>query len=231
MKPRALIFDFDDTLVFTNVFYDQLRQVLFEEMDRLGLGFRDQWPPYLNQADLDNIAQAGRLVPWAFPRAMRSTGEHFAALSGVELPQGAADRFEAIGWSLFDMPVPVREGAVELLTGLQGRLPLYLLTVGEPEYQQPRIDRSGLASYFDEIRIVREKTPQVFRNLLAEKGLDPDEVWMVGNSVRSDVNPALAAGLNVAHLQVAAWSYDLADPVAHCHTIHKLLELRELIEL
>ena len=231
MKPRAVIFDFDDTLVYTNMFYDRLRGELFAEMERLGLSFREQWPEYLNKADLGNIARAGRLVPWAFPKGMRETGEYFARLSNIELPPGAADRFEEIGWSLYDMPTPLMEGAEELLNGLYGKLPLYLLTVGDTEYQGPRVERSGLTRFFDEIMIVREKSVQVFRDLLRAKGLLPEEAWMVGNSIRSDVNPARLAGLNVAFLNVAAWSYDRVEPVADYHTIHHLLELRELIGL
>ena len=231
MTPRAIIFDFDDTLVYTNVFYDRLRQVLFDEMASLGLSFREQWPEYLNKADLGNIARAGHLVPWAFPKGMRETGEYFARLSGVELPPGAADRFEEIGWSLYDMPTPLMEGAEELLNGLHGKLPLYLLTVGDPKYQRPRVERSGLTRFFDEIRIVREKSVQVFRDFVREKGLLPEETWMVGNSIRSDVNPARLAGLNVAFLNVSAWDYDRVEPVADYHTIHHLLELRELIGL
>ena len=231
MTPRAIIFDFDDTLVYTNVYYDRLRQVLFDEMAALGLSFSEQWPEYLNQADLANIARAGRLVPTAFPAAMRETGEYFAKLSGVELPPEALDRFEDIGWSFYNSPVKLMEGAEELLAALHGRLPLYLLTVGDAEYQRPRIERSGLARFFDEVRIVPEKNVVVFQDLLREKGLLPSEVWMVGNSIRSDVNPALAAGLNVAFLNVAAWAYDLVEPIADYHTIHELLELRELIGL
>lgn len=231
MTPRAVIFDFDDTLVHTNVFYDELRLVLFEEMARLGLGFREQWAEYLNQADMDNIARAGRLVPTAFPEAMRQTGLHFAALSGIELPEDAGERFEGIGWSFYQKPVPLMDGAEELLNALQGRAPLYLLTVGDPEYQRPRIERSGLSRFFDEIRIVREKNAQVFSELLREKGLPASEVWMVGNSIRSDVNPALSAGLNVAFLKVSAWSYDLVEPIAAHHTINNLLEFKGLIGL
>ena len=231
MKPKAVIFDFDDTLVYTNVFYDKLRQVLFDEMSRLGLSFSEQWPAYLEQADLANIAQAGHLIPSAFPQAMRQTGEHFAALSGVELPPGAAERFEQIGWSFYQQPVPKMPGAEELLRALQGQVPLYLLTVGDPAYQKPRIDRSGLQSYFDQIRIVREKKAQVFLDLLQELELQPEQMWMVGNSIRSDVNPALAAGVNVAFYNVEAWAYDRVEPIASFHTIHELLELRELIGL
>lgn len=231
MKPRALIFDFDDTLVYTNVFYDRLRQVLFKEMAGLGLPFAEQWPEFLERADRANIDRAGRLAPWAFPKAMRETGEHFAALSGKELPAGAADRFEEIGWSLYQMPTPLMEGAEELLSCLWGKLPLYLLTVGDPEYQGPRVERSGLVRFFDDIRIVGEKNAQVFSGLLAEKGLRPAETWMVGNSIRSDVNPARLAGLSAALLKVSAWAYDMVEPVADYHTIHHLLELRELIGL
>lgn len=231
MRPQAVIFDFDDTLVYTNAVYDQLRQVLFAEMDRLGLGFREEWADYLNQADLDNIAAAGRLSCECFPLAMRATGEHFAARSQVRLADGAGDRFEEIGWRIYQIKPRLMEGAAELLDRLQGRFPLHLLTVADSHTQQPRIEASGLMPYFDKISIVQEKTPDLFRFILAEQGWQAERVWMVGNSMRSDVNPALAAGLNVAFLTVSAWAYDDAQPVGHFHTIDRLADFMELIEL
>lgn len=231
MRGKAVIFDFDDTLVYTNVMYDKLRGVLFDQMAALGMIGREQWADYLNRADMEQIERAGHLTPRAFPLAMRRTAEHFARKSGRELPESELDRFEQIGWSFYRQPVTQMEGAEELLRGLQGRLPLCLLTVGDPLYQRPRIERSGLAAYFERIRIVREKNAQVFTDLVGELGLEPRQVWMVGNSIRSDVNPALSAGLNVVFFHASTWAYDLVEPIGPYHDINHLAELRELIGL
>ena len=58
------------------------------------------------------------------------------------------------------------------------------------------MDRSGLGRYFAHTAIVKEKDVAAYRRLVAERGFDPRDTWMIGNSPKSDINPALEAGLN-----------------------------------
>ena len=73
---------------------------------------------------------------------------------------------------------------------------LTLFTKGHPEEQKLKVDRSGVAAYFGHTAIVKEKDERAYRRLVEERGLDRERTWMVGNSPKSDINPALAAGLN-----------------------------------
>ena len=59
-----------------------------------------------------------------------------------------------------------------------------------------KVDRSGLGEYFAHTAIVKEKDAAAYQRLVAERGFDPGETWMIGNSPKSDINPALEAGLN-----------------------------------
>jgi putative hydrolase of the HAD superfamily len=72
---------------------------------------------------------------------------------------------------------------------------LVLVTKGDPAIQQHKIDTSGLVDYLDASYIVGEKNADTYRRIVAELDLDPTETWMVGNSPRSDINPAIEAGL------------------------------------
>jgi putative hydrolase of the HAD superfamily len=73
---------------------------------------------------------------------------------------------------------------------------LTLFTKGHPEEQKLKIDRSGLGVWFGHTAIVREKDAASYARLVAEQKFDAARTWMIGNSPKSDINPALAAGLN-----------------------------------
>jgi putative hydrolase of the HAD superfamily len=65
-----------------------------------------------------------------------------------------------------------------------------------PEEQKLKIDRSGLGPRFAHTAIVKEKDAAAYRALVDARAMDPSRTWMIGNSPKSDINPALEAGLN-----------------------------------
>ena len=92
---------------------------------------------------------------------------------------------------------------------LRRRHDLLLLTKGDEDEQQGKIDVSGLARYFRSIVIVREKTPEVYADLVDAEGLDPHATWMIGNSIKSDIKPTLAAGLGAVFIpNVNTWALE-----------------------
>ena len=88
------------------------------------------------------------------------------------------------------------DGVAETLEYLARRHDLTLFTKGHPDEQKLKVDRSGVARHFGHLAIVKEKDVHAYRKLVTERTLDPARTWMVGNSPKSDVNPALAAGIN-----------------------------------
>jgi putative hydrolase of the HAD superfamily len=77
---------------------------------------------------------------------------------------------------------------------------LLLLTKGEPLVQEDKLARSGLGRFFDHVHVVPEKDTDVFRSLIADYDLHPERTWMVGNSPRSDINPAVKAGIGAVYV-------------------------------
>jgi putative hydrolase of the HAD superfamily len=74
------------------------------------------------------------------------------------------------------------------------------MTKGDHAEQADKVRRSGLASYFSAVEIVREKDPATYRAVVERHQLHPHSSWMIGNSPKSDINPALAAGLHAVFL-------------------------------
>ena len=90
----------------------------------------------------------------------------------------------------------VIDGVAETLEYLARRHDLTLFTKGHPDEQKLKLDRSGLGIYFAHTAIVKEKDRAAYGRLVAERRFDPQRTWMIGNSPKSDVNPALECGLN-----------------------------------
>jgi len=230
MVTDSVIFDFDDTLVATNLIFEEARICFFEAMAACGCHDRRVIGEYLNNADICNVVAKGYMAKDCFPRAMRQTYEHFIGRAGRDIDQNIADAVEKIGFEVYDREVNYQPGAVDLLSALQGKVRLFLLTQGEEKTQNKRLDRSGVLTYFDDYRIVRNKSKEEYLSFLSDKNIDAGRSWMIGNSLRSDINPALSAGLMAAHYKIPAWDFEHEEPVGNYHTIYNLVEFLELIQ-
>jgi len=121
-----------------------------------------------------------------------------------------------MGQVVLDPPIVFLDGVTEALPWLNERFRLILLTKGDQEVQEGKLERSGLARYFAGVHVVQEKDAEVLRELMADYGLLPEMTWAVGNGPRSDINPALEVGIGAVHIPHSnTWSFEqqeIADP-------------------
>jgi len=123
------------------------------------------------------------------------------------------------------------EGVRETLEYLCTRHDLVLFTKGHVEEQKLKIDRAGVAVYFGHTAIVKEKDAAAYRNLVEDRGFDIRKTWMIGNSPKSDINPAIEAGLNAVFVPHAkTWHLEkaeLAEGSTKLLTVENFSGLRE----
>jgi putative hydrolase of the HAD superfamily len=117
-------------------------------------------------------------------------------LAEEEIRSSDLDHVMSLAERILEQPLEVIDGVEETLAELRQRHELTLFTKGHPEEQRMKVDRSGLGGYFAHLAIVKEKDAAAYRRLVEERGFDRRETWMIGNSPKSDINPALEAGLN-----------------------------------
>jgi putative hydrolase of the HAD superfamily len=96
---------------------------------------------------------------------------------------------------ILEQPLELIEGVEETLADLAQRHEMAIFTKGHPDEQRMKVDRSGLARFFGHTGIVKEKDAPAYSRLVAEQGFQREHTWMIGNSPKSDINPALEAGL------------------------------------
>jgi len=188
---QHLIIDADDTLWENNIYFERA----FDEfVDFLG---HSSLTAAEIRAVLDEIEETNSKVhgygSLNFARNLRQCYEHL-----VEREVREQDLKTVMGFAerILECPMEVIEGVPETLEYLSLRHELTLFTKGHPEEQKLKVERSGLRGFFHFTAIVKEKDPAAYRKLVAERSLEPQHTWMIGNSPKSDVNPALEAGLN-----------------------------------
>lgn len=187
---QHLIFDADDTLWENNVVFEGVIADFIAWVDH----------PTLDEAEvravLDEVEHLHAAAHGYGTKVFALTLE----VTAQRLREGDlsdADRAEIarlltrLAWEQLE----IIDGVPETLDRLRGRHDLLLLTKGDHEEQSRKIARSGLAHHFRRTVVTPEKNAASYRRLVEEESLDPERTWMIGNSPRSDILPAIEAGL------------------------------------
>lgn len=210
----ALILDADDTLWENNIFYEEATDAFVERVAAEGFD-PHRVRQTLEQTEQERVPLYG-YAPQEFIRSMQATYHRLCQEDGRPPRPEVEAEIEVIGRRVVEYPIILLDGVGETVAHLSRRCRLFLLTKGDPQVQRSKVERSGLAQYFEAIYVVPEKGSAVLRDLLARHNLDPRRTWMVGNSPRSDVNPALEAGIGAIHIPYhRPWSFEevaVADP-------------------
>jgi putative hydrolase of the HAD superfamily len=133
-------------------------------------------------------------------------------IAGDALPAATVREILDVGRDLMRHPVEPLPGVREALPALAQRGRLVLVTKGDLFHQEAKLAASGLGDHFAGVEIVSEKTPEIYKRVFARYGAAPDRAVMVGNSLRSDIWPALAAGAWAVHIpHEFEWARERAD--------------------
>jgi putative hydrolase of the HAD superfamily len=197
MKP-TLIVDADDTLWENNIYYEQCIAAFVEMMMTQGFG-REGAERTVETVERERIPQVG-YAPEEFARSLVIAYQRLCESHDRPIEDEVSDAVWEIGRAVIEYPIVLLDGVAETLARLSGHCRLLLLTKGDREAQESKLARSGLVHLFDRVHIVPEKDAEVIRGLLARYGLEPERTWMVGNSPRSDINPALEAGIGAIYV-------------------------------
>lgn len=221
---RNLIFDADDTLWENNVLFERAVEEFIAYAD-------DPLPAAEVRARLDAIEEVNcQRYGYGVHSFERSLGECLVELRGRPLTEGDRTAIAAACAPIRREEVELIDGVAETLRLLADRHSLFLLTKGDHAEQTRKIKSSGLADLFSGLGVVPEKATPVYHEFAAEHGLVPEETWMIGNSPRSDIWPALEAGLGAVLVpHPLTWSLekrDLPDGYVNFRTITPFAGLR-----
>jgi putative hydrolase of the HAD superfamily len=192
---QTLLIDADDTLWENNIYFERAIAAFIGFLDHKEYS-PDKVRETLNEVERANSPKHGYGVS-CFTRSLMQC---FERLSPAPVTEEKRKRVHGFARSIAEHEIELLPKVEETLAELALRHRLILMTKGEQAEQADKLERSGLAKYFSAIEVVAEKDPPSYRAAIAQHKLEPRISWMIGNSPKSDINPALAAGLNAVFL-------------------------------
>lgn len=155
--------------------------------------------------------------------------------NAVNVSDGRVDahtllRIQQLGRSLLNIPATPLPGVEETLKAIRqtGKYKMVVFTKGEILDQENKLIRSGLWDYFDRVEVVSDKTPRQYRELCATFGIGIDELLMVGNSFKSDIEPVLRLGGFAVHIPFkVTWEHERTEEFDH-HHLWRIDDIRQL---
>ncbi|WP_166244615.1 HAD family hydrolase [Paenibacillus turpanensis] len=212
-KPQTILFDLDDTLSHCNKYFDQVSEQFSATMNDWFGSYSvspDEIKDKQVEIDLTYVKQFG-LTSEHFKRSFVETYYYFCEQTGKKAEPEDASYLTNLAMSVYDQQYEPYPHTYEILQSLkEAGHQLHLHTGGEEHIQKKKISQLELAAYFgNRIFISKHKNTDALRGILDTLQCDKKTTWMVGNSLRTDILPALELGINAIHIPAEnEWEYN-----------------------
>jgi putative hydrolase of the HAD superfamily len=226
---QTLLIDADDTLWENNIYFERAIAAFISFLDHHEYS-PAQVRQALNAVERETILAHG----YGLSSFTRSLVDCFERLSSAPVTEEKRERIRGFARAIAEQEIELLPGVAETLADLAGRHHLILMTKGDHAEQADKLARSGLAQYFSAVEIVAEKDPPTYRDVILRQEIAARSAWMIGNSPKSDINPALAAGLHAVFLfHKDTWVLEHAEVEAapegqHLIELDMFAKLREI---
>jgi putative hydrolase of the HAD superfamily len=191
VERQHLIFDADDTLWENNIYFEEAFDQFCEYLNHSTL------TPDEVRAVLDAIEiESNKIHGYGAVNFGRNLSQCYLRLAERAVDEHDLKKVTDFAHEILSREVELMPDVEETLPFLAEKHDLTIFTKGEPNEQNRKIDLSGLRPLFNHTAIPKEKNREAYAALARERGFDLERTWMIGNSPKSDINPALAAGMH-----------------------------------
>lgn len=207
---QHLLIDADDTLWENNIYFEEAFDRFCDLLDHSRL------TPDEVRAALDEIEIANSKVHgYGSHNFVRNLRQCFEKLVERDPHPDHLEQIASYAHDIMSRDIELMPGVAETIPVLSQRHELTLFTKGSHEEQRSKLERSGLQRWFHHCEIVKEKDRHAYEQLLHLREFDSSRTWMIGNSPKSDINPALAAGLQAVFVpHERTWGLEHEEIVA-----------------
>lgn len=213
---KYIAFDADDTLWNNETYFREAERKFFSLLSEYGSP--ESLDAILYDVEMSNLELLGYGAK-AFTISMM---EAAIRISGGKADCNIMSQLIATGKSLMTVEVPPLKGVTETLSRLKesGRYTMVVATKGDLLDQQRKLERSGLAGYFDHIEVMTDKNADEYRKTLHRLSAESGEFLMIGNSFKSDIAPVLAiGGYGIYIPSEVMWKHEVTDVEKHPHCV------------
>jgi putative hydrolase of the HAD superfamily len=203
---KVIAFDADDTLFINETYFDETEKKFCALMeDYLShQGISQQ----LFKVEIDNL----KIYGYGIKGYILSMIEAAMNISNNTIPIEIIEKIVQYGKELLEKPIVLLEGVEETLAALHGKYKLVVATKGDLLDQRRKLHNSGLGHYFHHIEVMSDKQEVDYSDLIRRLEIKPEEFFMIGNSLKSDILPVLAIGGHAVHIPFhTTWSHEKID--------------------
>ena len=227
MTPKIIAFDADDTLFVNEPYFQEVEQkfctLMSDYLSQQGLS-QELFRTEIANLDLYGYGIKGYIL---------SMIEAAMKISNNTISLEIIEKIIIYGKELLQKPIELLDGVEETLKALKGKYKLIVATKGDLKDQQSKLHRSGLGHYFHHIEVMADKQELNYIKLLNRLEIEPNEFFMIGNSLKSDVLPVLAIGGFAVHIPFhTTWEHEkIAHKVEHSNfkTLEKITDVLEIL--
>jgi len=214
MNQQTLILDLDDTLIHCNKYFEQAKNEFVKKIKKwVKAPSEEEIKQKQLEIDLKGVEIYG-LLSEKFTESLVATYFYFCQKYGKRIKADEIEQVRKIGTSVFEREVEPFPHMYDVLNKLQeDGHQLYLFTGGDVKNQTRKILQLGLGAYFDDrVFISQHKNNKALQRVLNKIPANKNSIWMIGNSLKTDIMPALELGINAIHIpSEIEWSYNIVD--------------------
>ena len=212
MQNTTIIFDLDNTLIKTGEVYRSVFNEIVSLLSVAGLpvtDVRERFHP-IEESYVKTLGFKRE----RFPLSLVALYEHLAAEAALEIDEDLKEAVYTKALSVYTADYDLIECAADLLSALKyAGYRLMVVTKGDDDIQRDKIRRAGIEHYFDHIVVLGNKTKKTWEFVAAAYNVEPSKSFVIGDSIKSDVNPAIAAGFNAVYIKTPEqWYIEFDDP-------------------
>ena len=195
LTSQTLLFDADDTLWENNIYFERAIASFISYLDHR-VHTPEEVREHLNLCERATIVAHG----YGLQSFQRSLVNCFEQLTDYPVTLARRERITSFTEAIASNEIELLPAVDTTLSQLRERHRLILVTKGNTSEQTDKLERSGLRPLFSAVEVLTEKNPAAYRDVALRYNCDPTSTWMIGNSPKSDINPALAAGINAVFI-------------------------------
>jgi putative hydrolase of the HAD superfamily len=227
MALKVIAFDADDTLFVNEPYFQETEEkfcaLMTDYLSHQGLS-QELFRTEIANLDLYGYGIKGYVLSM-IEAAMR--------ISNNTISIEVIEKIIVLGKDLLQKPIELLDGVEDTLKALQGKYKLVVATKGDLKDQQRKLHDSGLGPYFHHIEVMSDKQELNYQKLLKRLEIEPEEFFMIGNSLKSDVLPVLAIGGHAVHIPFhTTWEHEkISHKVEHPNfrTLENISEVLKLL--
>jgi putative hydrolase of the HAD superfamily len=229
LAAKWLIFDADNTLWDIETLYDRARldfcAFLLDSINERGHNSHGYLSlELIEKAQRHRDLQLYRTLGYSSNRFAKSF-EDTACFFFAGCDAGILARCSELAQNVFHTVPTLSMGLEALLARLEQSFKLGIITAGDDTVQRRRLEQFRLYDHFHAVQIVSRKSASVFDEFCSNNDVDKSSSWVIGDSIKSDILPAIEAGLKTIHLKSANWAAEHDQRPNDTIEIHRLADV------